>query len=191
MNKQEIIDEVKTWRKFKKGDRKSFAVIFNKYTPLLRHYGIKFFQNETLVEDSIQDLFLELWRTRESIAEVASVKYYLIISLRRILLRKLKRSQRQRVAHVIATDEIIEREDSFETMMIRFQSEDASQRSLTKAIDGLSSRQREAIQLKFFQKKSYQEITAIMGINYQTARKFIYKALSNLRKTLHQETLVK
>lgn len=191
MKKQKPIDEAKIWRKFRKGDRKAFAVIFNQYMPLLHHYGIKFFHNETLVEDSIQDLFLELWRTRESLAEVSSVKYYLIVSFRRILLKKLKNSQKQGVVHDHATDNLPEYEESFEALLIRLQTEEGFQSSLSKAIDGLSSRQREAIRLKFFQQKSYQEITSIMGINYQTARKFIYKALSNLRKTLHQETLAK
>lgn len=184
-------DEVKNWTKFRKGDQKAFAAIFHAYTPVLYHYGIKHFQNQVLVEDTIQDLFLTLWKNRENLSDVASVKYYLIISLRRMLLTKLQHLQRQSLAHSLSHAETLETEETYEAMMIRYQTEEASVKYLSAAIEALSSRQKEAIQLKFFQQKSYQEITAIMGINYQTARKFIYKALSNLRKTLNQETLVK
>lgn len=56
--------------------------------------------------------------------------------------------------------------------------------SLNKAVNNLPPRQKQALVLKYFQQKSYVEITSIMSINYQTARKFVYKALQNLRKDI-------
>ena len=59
---------------------------------------------------------------------------------------------------------------------------------LTLAIDQLPPRQKEAVYLKFYEEKTYEEITSIMSINYRTARKFIYKALQTIRKNLNTGT---
>lgn len=46
-------------------------------------------------------------------------------------------------------------------------------------------RQREAIQLRYFHNMSNEEVVYIMGVNYQSACKFIYTALVPLRDIMH------
>lgn len=173
------------WCKFKNGDQNAFARIFKKYNPILYHHGLKFFYDSEVVEDCIQDLFLGLWRNRKNLSEVDSVKYYLIVCLRRILLRNKVIAKRQlmikeilladmRPAIVTFSDEQTE-EDEYRTNRTN---------SLTQALNSLPPRQKQALLLKYFQQKSYVEITSIMSINYQTARKFVYKAIQNLRKKI-------
>ena len=181
------LEETAIWEKFRKGNQSAFACIFKNYNPLLYHYGIKFFKDEVLVEDSIQDLFLELWRSKENLAEVKSVKYYLIVSLRRILLRKLKAEKSQMtVSSNSFLQHSLEEEEAFETVLIRIQAEEAHETRLAHAIEMLPPRQKEAVVLKFFHNRSYPEIMEMMGINYQTARKIVYKAVQNLRTHFQQ-----
>ena len=175
-------DEIKTWRRFQQGDERAFASIFEKHSPVLYHYGIKFFQDEALVEDCIQDLFLELWKKRAALSLIDSTKYYLIASLRRLLLRKQQAAKKHNIHYTPCLPEYSE--ESAEIALLKEQLLNHQEQALRQAISQLPARQKEAIQLKFFQGKSYQEITAMMGISYQTARKFIYKAVQNLRKNV-------
>ena len=48
----------------------------------------------------------------------------------------------------------------------------------------LSSRQREAIFLKFYEEMDYQEVAAAMDINYQSVRNLIFNGIKKLRDIL-------
>jgi RNA polymerase sigma factor (sigma-70 family) len=55
---------------------------------------------------------------------------------------------------------------------------------LQEAIDRLTSRQREAVYLKYVTGLDYEDISVILDINYQSVRNIIYRAVQNLRDTL-------
>ncbi len=49
------------WDKFKSGDQKAFEIIYNEYVDVLYAYGSKMTSDKSLVEDSIQDLFIDIY----------------------------------------------------------------------------------------------------------------------------------
>src|SRR5690606_36356441 len=57
----------------------------------LFRYGCSISQDNQMVEDSIQDIFIHLWNNREKASNVDNVKYYLIKVLRHDLLKKIKK----------------------------------------------------------------------------------------------------
>ena len=106
---QEHVDAV-VWNAFKSGDRKALDYIFNKYVKLLYAYGGKITKDQDLVEDCIQDLFVELWQRRHSLSEVTHIKYYLLKSLRRRVARKLSSDK----GVVVGDMEVIEQDAGVE-----------------------------------------------------------------------------
>ncbi|MFT7162629.1 MAG: hypothetical protein ACI9GZ_003821 [Bacteroidia bacterium] len=64
------------WNNFKSGDEASFIFIYKKYFPKLFQFGNQFTSRAGLVEDSIQDLFIELREKREKITIKRSIKFY-------------------------------------------------------------------------------------------------------------------
>lgn len=172
------------WLRFKQGDTAALEYFFKTYQPVLFRYGMSITQDEQYVQDCIQDLFMTLWQSRSSLAEVVSVNYYLIVALRRLI---LKAKSRQYSSAVEITDQIIEilpSQIGYDEQLIHNQEKEQQQYMLAKAIDNLPLRQREALQLKYLKEKSYAEITELMNINYQTARKFVYHGLRKLRKQM-------
>ena len=57
-------------------------------------------------------------------------------------------------------------------------------KELTAAISKLSSRQQEILYLKFYSEMDYDQIIEIMGLNYQSARNLVTRALEALRKSM-------
>ncbi|RYF73519.1 MAG: sigma-70 family RNA polymerase sigma factor, partial [Cytophagaceae bacterium] len=53
---------------------------------------------------------------------------------------------------------------------------------LTRALDRLPRRQREAVYLKFYQNMGNEEISKLMDINIQSVYNLIFGALGNLKK---------
>ena len=79
---QKILDQ-KLWLKLKLGSEESFKQLFLKYNNILTKYGNSIIRDSHIVEDCIHDLFLYIWLKRDFLGEVESVKYYLIVSLKR------------------------------------------------------------------------------------------------------------
>jgi len=180
---QQHIDSV-VWRAFKSGDRKAFDYIFQKYVKLLYAYGGKITRDQNLVEDCIQDLFVDLWQKREAISDVASVKFYLLKSLRRRIVRKITADKRLRTQGTDIFESHSEPESPLEFKMIEEQMTIEKHERLFKALSLLSKRQREAIHLKFYEKISYEQLAEIMNLGLKSAYNIIGKAVDTLRKNI-------
>ncbi|HYH55355.1 MAG TPA: sigma factor, partial [Anseongella sp.] len=88
------LSEGELWDLFRKGEKEAFDLIYHNYVHLLYNYGIRISSDTVLVEDGIQDLFVEIWQKRATLGATGSIKYYLFKSLRRKISRKVLRETR-------------------------------------------------------------------------------------------------
>jgi RNA polymerase sigma factor (sigma-70 family) len=169
------------WSAFKNGDKTAFAQIYQKHFKQLIHYGFKLTADQDVVKDCIQDLFVELWETRENLAQVNSIQFYLLKSLRYKIIRHLA----DRGEDTLHTNHFEIQEDNFESEMLQEESNVLNYKKLDVAINLLPKRQREALQLRYFHNMTNDQVAQIMEVNYQSACKFIYVALKSLRDMMH------
>ncbi|MEA5256691.1 sigma-70 family RNA polymerase sigma factor [Arcicella aquatica] len=177
------------WETFKQGDKKAFAMIYEQYIQALLNYGHKITQDESLIEDSIQDLFYELWNSKSKLAETDSIKFYLFKALR----NKIYRNKEKNNFDVIDENQPLPdwlSEVSTEYSIILQEHEESQLSHLKKAIQKLPKRQQEAINLRFFHDFSNEEVAQLMGVNYQSACKFIYTGLRFLKEHIIYPILV-
>lgn len=83
------------WEALKRGSREAFTHLHQTYYSNLYNYGLRMAADEALVENCLQDMFITLWRIRESLGAVASIKSYLLASLRRAILKKRQPSEKK------------------------------------------------------------------------------------------------
>ncbi len=171
------------WNAFREGDRSAFKRIYELYARDLVSYGYKITANVQLIEDCIHDLFIELWQSRGNLSETDSIKFYLFRSLR----NKITRVQ-QRDVFYQATDvgeiDTTEEDDFIENQLIKSEGHEEMLRQLREGYRMLSPRQQQAIDLRYTHHFSNEEVAHIMGVNYQSACRFIYTALKTLRETV-------
>ncbi len=172
--------DITLWNAFKKGDSGSFELIFRKYYGPLLQYGCKLTRDEELLEDCIQELFTELWQNKSQ-TDVFSVKAYLFKALKYKLFRALQKKYAYRSAAEPA-DLLFEL--SHETFIVSREETEERKEKVIKALDQLTSRQKEIIYLKFYQGLGYDEVSEIMNINYQVARNLLYQSIKSLKKIL-------
>ncbi len=175
------MEDIILWRTFLKGDRASFEALFNRCYKSLFQYGHKLIHDRQMVDDCIQDLFFELWTGKEGLAEVDSVKGYLFRALRYKLYRAIRKDSRYDTLDEAAHEYW---ETSRESLMIAEERDDALRKRLYHFLDQLSPRQREAIELRFNNQMSYEEISHVMSISYQAAVNLIYKSIKYLRENM-------
>lgn len=173
--------EMELWTRFKNGDKDSFKEIYYKHYMFLYNYGIKTSAEENLVEDCLQDLFLKLWKNRENLGEVISVKAYLYRAYVRLLFESLKKSRR-----VINFNELEGETEtsSIEEKMINNQWQTECKNQLNKALNQLSKRHRQVLQLHYLEGLSYKQIEEILPIKYQAIRNYVHEGLKAMRKKM-------
>jgi RNA polymerase sigma factor (sigma-70 family) len=171
------------WSSFKNGDRVAFETLYRTYIGDLLNYGYKVSSNRSLIEDSIQDLFIELWQSRQNLANTTSVKFYLFRALR----NKISRNNTENVFQDLVDLERLPDElifPSHEARLIGVEIQSIQMENLKTLIRQLSARQQEAINLRYYHNFSNEEVAKIMGVKYQSACNFIFSALTKLKLNL-------
>jgi len=181
MLKDEVI-----WGKLKSGDRQALEILFRRYHKDLYRYAVKFCRDEEMAEDQIQNLFLRIWVRKEKLGNVTAVKSYLTTCLRRDLITEMNR-KRKKISHEENKHSNFGFSLSVEEFIIRSEHTDFRKKQLAKAIDALTSKQKEILYLRFYEGMSYEEIEGIMDINYQVARNYLYQSLQKLRENVNLE----
>lgn len=178
--KPENQNDIKKWNRFRNGDDLVLSVIYSENAEALYQYGLKLTTNCELVEDTIHDLFLDLIRNRKTIGETDHIRFYLLKSFRRKLIRKLKSEKHDR--DLPLSEEVFDVRYSIEQEMISKEiSQNTSARLLT-AVGQLSPRQKEAIYLKFQKELNYLQISEILGMSVEASRNLIYRAVKSLKE---------
>jgi RNA polymerase sigma factor (sigma-70 family) len=175
-NKSPEASDLQHWHAFTNGDRHALGMLFNSYYPHLHRYGNKIVADTQVLEDSIQELFIELWQHKNPPPSI-SVKAYLLKALKYKLLKTLPKKN-------ILLPDAVAFEISYESFIIARQDDEEKIKKVVQAIDQLSNRQKEIIYLKFYQNLSYEEVSEIMNINYQVARNLLHQAIKAMRKIL-------
>lgn len=181
IDEQELSD-VEIWNLFRSGSDSAFDYIYQKYFDKLYNYGCQFTQNQSLVEDTLQDLFIELKLRCEHLSQTDKILPYLYSAFRRKIIRF--RAKQSRFKEIDSEDlfSIIAGADEF---IINDEEERENHLRLQKALNELPENYREIIYLFYYENLSYEEIQAIQGFtNIKSARNLLYKAVNTLRKRI-------
>ena len=169
------------WGQFKNGDGKAFELLYRAYVQVLVNYGLKITADTDLVKDCIQDLFVELWKSRQSLADTTDPKFYLFRALRNKIYRALSQQSFVTEAEIqLSADNLVT--GYIELEITAREQELFARQNLQPLLDKLPMRQREVIYIRFYHKFSYETIAALMSMNYQSVQNLVQRALKTLRK---------
>ncbi len=164
------------WMDIRHDKEVAFEELFLHSNGFLFNYGMHFTRNKEQVLYAIQSLFVYIWEHRSSLSQPADVKNYLLKAFRNTLLRKNKPAIIDFTTPYFETsieDKIIAKEDA-----------STVQKLLTRALTQLSDRQKEIIFLRFYDKKTTDDIAEIMGITPKATYKLMARALQMMRKEM-------
>jgi RNA polymerase sigma factor (sigma-70 family) len=168
------------WKDLLKGNKNALASIYTDHFDKLYNYGSRISKDAVIVEDSIQDLFIELWNRREGLnPDVKNIKQYLYICLRRKILLRLQKQYNN-----ISLDDAntFQLALSHKSHYLNQQMNIELRQKLITMIETLTSKQREAIFLIYFDELSYTEVAAIMDLKIKTIYNLVHQAVSKLKE---------
>lgn len=168
------------WQRFRQGDEEAFTLLYQRYVRVLYSYGKKLIADEAVVEDLVQDLFIDLWQSRSRLADAESPRFYLFRSLRRRIHKNCNGRFNERwdlideEFHPVALPK--------ESEIIESEQTQKQKDELDAWLKSLPGRQYEVMMLRFYQDFSYSQISQILTINEQSVRNLVQRAVSKLRQ---------
>ena len=172
------------WLQFREGEKNALGSLFERYYDDLYAYGMKMIGNEEQVRDSIQDLFVKLWESRNRIKTVKQVKPYLIRVFRNLIIDQSRLAEKDPVQSVSISEvhELLFFEPEDFKTDFEFAQEQISKMLL--ALNELPPRVREAIYLRYFTGLSSEELATLMNVTIQSTRNLIHLGLKTLKEKL-------
>ena len=176
-----FIDKISLVNGLQKGEDLAFALLYNQYADLLFSYGTGLGFAKEDIEDSMQEIFCNLYLNHSKIHEINNLKFYLLRALKNRLLNVSQASRTQNFidmenvdfyTEVTVLDDLIDAEDRT-----------AIQKKIQSYLDELTARQREAIYLRYIEDLDYEEIAELMNMSVPSARNLVFKAIKQLRNS--------
>jgi RNA polymerase sigma-70 factor (family 1) len=155
------------------GDESAFRELFGMYQPSLLYLVHKITRNMGAAEEAVQDIFLKVWLTRESLYKIQHFKNYIFIVARNQALNVLDKQVRERNKqqdYQRTTEESRESSDNGLPYHL-----------IDEAIHRLPQQQRRAWLLSRHEGMSYEEIGTRLSISQKTVKRHIRLATDSIK----------
>ena len=171
------------WKSLKEGDLNAFSVLFESYYPKLHSYGLKISKNKAVTEDTLQDFFLYVYEHRENLSDLDTIAPYLFTSYKRFLLKVMKKNEKLKQTD-FSIENFVDIQFTAEELMTNQETQRFKDKNISKLLNKLPKRQKEAIYLKYYSGLKAKEISEIMDINYQSVVNTLHKAIKSLKEEI-------
>lgn len=178
-------DEI-LWDGLLRGDQEMFMSLYKKHYHTLFFLGLREIKDANLVKDTIHQVFLYIWEKRNSLHSAKNVKSYLVISFLRKLSDDWKKAGRVSSLQLVHSEYSEDATPTPEESLIYKDEQQQQVRQLLDSINELPSRQRELIQLRFYEGLSIDEIVHQTGLSHRTVYNKIFEALKKMRTDIGQ-----
>lgn len=175
--KEEII-----WNKFVQGDKDAFSSIYSLYVDSLFSYGMKLHTDKDFIKDCIQDVFLDIYEHKNKLSIPKNINFYLFKVLKRTVFRKLK-AERKTGDYTEFGNMYFVADSNIEKDTINKELDNRNKQIVNQMMEVLTSKQQEILYLKFIKNFNYIQISEITGIDHNSVRKQVYRAIKKLRES--------
>lgn len=161
------------------GDRLAMKVLFSRHQVHVYRFALRLVRDETMAEDVISDVFMDLWRQAGRFEARSAVSTWLLAITRNkaySLLRKRREAG--------LDDEFAETiEDEADDPEIVLQKQDKGL-AIRACLDKLTVEHREVIDLVYYHERSVEEAARIVGIPENTVKTRLFHARKKLGELL-------
>lgn len=161
------------------GDMEAYEAIFTRYYSTLCAYTRLFVRGGETGENIVQDLMLWIWENRQTLHVTDSLSKYLFCAVRN---RCLNHINHEMIERRVLTDIHDRMHEEFESP--DFYVVEELQQRIRASVEELPRTYREAFEMNRFQRKTYEEIAARLGVSVKTIDYRIQQSLKILRVKL-------
>jgi RNA polymerase sigma-70 factor, ECF subfamily len=183
-------EKARTWMlQVKGGDARAFQLLYERFKGPIMSYIHSMVSDPALTEDLTQEVFLKVYRVRETYEPSAQFSTWLWTIARNACIDQLRKASNR--------EELVTKKDDDDSPSFDLESieaplagaeaqliELADQARVQRCIEGLSPQQREALLLRTQSELPYEEIARITGSSLSSVKSLIFRAKESLMRCL-------
>jgi RNA polymerase sigma-70 factor (ECF subfamily) len=163
------------------GSTEAFRRLYYLWEPALSSFLFQITKSKELTAEIVQDVFLKIWMTRETLQEIKNFKAYLFVISKNQAINALKKSIVELEKFKIFADnphlyeEEVDEKKEYQYSLI------------DEAIDQLPARQKEVFLLHRYERMTYQEIADRLGIGKESVKSHLSIGIKAVKSNLQSK----
>lgn len=165
----------KTVSKLVNGDPNAFKVIYSTYSSDIFKISKCILKNDSWAEEIVQETFLKLWLTKETIEEGKTLWPFIYVTAKHLCFNKLRsiKQDQKAMAELFIAAETFKNEDAYSLTEIKS--------ILNKSVCKFTSQQKKIWKLSREEGYSHKQIAEELNISNNTVKNHLVSALKALR----------
>ena len=167
------------FEQIQEGDTKALDVFFKKYYDKLCRFGVLFESNIHVIEEKVDDVFIQLWSNRDQLNKIKNPKSYIYAILKNDLLR-IKNNYQTRP---LQNDDQLNSSNlhpSIEDEIIANEQKEINKNVIKNVLESIPKRTRQIFEMSRIDGFKYKEISELLAISPKTVENHIGLALRHI-----------
>ncbi|HEX4320278.1 MAG TPA: sigma-70 family RNA polymerase sigma factor [Acidobacteriaceae bacterium] len=172
------------------GDEAGYNYLVGKYHRQIIHFLFRMVHNEAVAEELAQEVFLRVYRSRESYRAEAKFSTWLYRIATNLAVNHARDTKYERTAQTLeldapdaesgATPEVADSELNIEQRMMR----EERMAAIKAQVSALPERQRMAVLMHKYQEMDYRQIGEVLKLSESATKSLLFRAYQTLRDKL-------
>src|SRR5688572_1459431 len=162
-------------------DEEALFSLMGLYYDELFRYGVKFTADVEETKDALNQFFIHFWDNRDKLKKVENLKGYLFVSYKRWLIVHLQKLQKNRSFFLSESLANELSEQPYEDYLVKQIRDEELGLVLKDAIKTLPQRQRQLLQMRFYEHMGFEEIAQRTSLSIRTVYNKLHEAIKKLR----------
>lgn len=163
------------------GSTEAFRRLYYLWEPALSSYLFQVTKSKELTSEIVQDVFLKIWMTRETLHEIKNFKAYLFVISKNQAINALKKSIVELEKFKIFAENPHLYEDEVD------EKKEYQYSLIDEAIDQLPARQKEVFLMHRYDRMTYQEIADRLGIGKESVKSHLSIGIKAVKSNLQSK----
>lgn len=171
----------------REGDDTSFALLLERHRGPVVHFLYRMVQNQAVSEELAQEVFLRVFRSRETYEPTAKFTTWLFRIATHVALNSI-RDRKKEKGHESLDEEMLDgmerqvadRQPTVEQEMVH----EAKLREVRQAIEALPAKQRVAVLMHKYEGLDYEQIAGVLSCSESAIKSLLFRAYEALRGRL-------
>jgi RNA polymerase sigma-70 factor (ECF subfamily) len=168
-----------------RGDQAAFSDLYDIVAPLVHGVVLKVVRDPSQTEEVVQEVFVELWRVAPRFDQTkGSVNSWVATIAHRRAVDRVRSEQAARNRLERQSTRVERPHDEVAESVVAVDETQFERRRVRRALDRLTSMQREAVELAYFGGHTYREVAVLLGVPEGTVKTRIRDGMIRLRDEL-------
>lgn len=171
----------------REGDTHSFALLLDRHRAPVVHFLYRMVQNQAIAEELAQEVFLRVYKSRESYEPTAKFTTWLFRISTHLALNWIRDKRYEQNGHSLDVNfeenlrrQVPDQAPSVEERLLK----KARAQEIRVAISSLPAKQRAAVLMHKYQEMDYSQISAVLGCTDSAVKSLLFRAYERLRGRL-------